>query len=210
MLHIHSQWLGQALCSPEFGVKCLTNKLSCGTDGRCCEVLLHMCISCSTLQHYMQANIHCTKGGSANNVYISVCLYLHISIFVYMFVGYCLLLAKMHCRSLSMSNLLTGPGQDGMQGAVQGGMQGGGQGGGESACVVVNVCTSTLHSVPPLPILTLAGSPQSNGASDADLSKNVYGEWVTLLMLGSHLLVRNVSVLPIQNVLAISCCLDSM
>ena len=112
----------------------------------------------------------------------------------------------MHFRSLSISNLITGPGQVGMPGAVQAGMQGGGQGGGESACVVVNVCTSTMHSVPPLPILTLAGSQQSNGASDANLSKNVYGEWVILLMLREHLLVRNVSVLPMQIVLGISCC----
>ena len=64
--------------------------------------------------------------------------------------------------------------------------------------------------VPPLPILTLAGSQQSNGAGDANLSKNVYGEWVILLMLRENIIVRNVSVLPMQNVLAISCYLDSM
>ena len=76
--------------------------------------------------------------------------------------------------------------QGGMQGAVQGGMQGVGQGEGESACVVVNVCINIMHFVPPLPILTLAGSQQSNGAGDANLSENVYGEWVILLKLREH------------------------
>lgn len=67
-----------------------------------------------------------------------------------------------------------------------------------------------MHFVPPLPILTLAGSQQNNGAGDVNLSENVYGEWVIPLMLREHLLVRYVSVLSMQNVLAISCCLDSM
>ena len=108
----------------------------------------------------------------------------------------------MYCKSLSVSNLFTGHGQDGIQGV--------GQGEGESACVVVNVYTSTMHFIPPLPILTLGGSQQSNGASDVNLSENVNGEGVILLMLCAHIIVRNVSVLPMQNVLAISCCLDSM
>ena len=103
-----------------------------------------------------------------------------------------------------MSNLFTGLGQDRMQRVGQGWMQGVDQDEGESACVVVNVYISTMHFVPPLPILTLGGSPQSNGASDANLSENVYGEWVILLMLHVHLLVWIVSVLPMQNVLAIS------
>ena len=85
-----------------------------------------------------------------------------------------------------MSNLFTGLGQDEMQGAVQGGVQGVGQGEGESACVVVNVCINIMNFVSPLPILTLAGSPQSNGAGDANLSENVYGEWAILLMLREH------------------------
>ena len=34
----------------------------------------------------------------------------------------------------------------------------------------------TVHSIPPLLILTSAGSLQSNGASNAILSKMVYGE----------------------------------
>ena len=57
------------------------------------------------------------------------------------------------------------------------------------SCVVVNVCTSTMHFVPSLPILTLGGSQQSNGAAagDANLSENVYGEWVIPLMLREHL-----------------------
>ena len=44
-----------------------------------------------------------------------------------------------------------------------------------------------MHFVPPLPILTLAGSQQNNGAGDANLSENVYGEWVIPLMLREHL-----------------------
>ena len=122
---------------------------------------------------------------SLNNV-LSVKKCIIMSFFVCMFVGYCLLSAKMYCRSLSVSNLFTGLGQDEMQGAVQGGVQGVGQGEGESACVVVNVCINIMNFVPPLPILTLAGSPQSNGAGDANLSENVYGEWAILLMLREH------------------------
>ena len=94
----------------------------------------------------MQADIYFT-----NNVYNSE--EMHNDIFlVYMFVGYCLLLVRMYCRSLSISNLFIGLDQVGMQGAVQvgmqgrgqGGMQGMGQGGDESACVVVNVCIPSL------------------------------------------------------------------
>ena len=100
----------------------------------------------------------------------------------------------MYCKSLSVSNIFTGLGQDEMQGAVQGAMQGEvqdvmqgvGQDEGESACVVVSVYTSTMHFVPPLPILTLGGSQQSSGAGDANLSEYVYGEWVILLKLREH------------------------
>ena len=94
----------------------------------------------------MQADIYSQRWFGEQCLYQQRNAYV-IYIFIYMLVGYCLLLAKMYCRLLSMSNLFTGlgqdrmqrVGQDGMQGGGQGGMQGAGRAGGESACVVVNV-----------------------------------------------------------------------
>ena len=111
---------------------------------------IYMCIGCSARhvpwQHYMQADIYSQRWFGEQCSYQRRNAYV-IYIFIYMLVGYYLLLAKMYCRLLSMSNLFTGLGQDGMQRVGQGGMQGGGQGGmqgagragGESACVVMNV-----------------------------------------------------------------------